>query len=69
MAGTPNTNGGNEYGSRVHQATGMVSAQARCNLGEALDRLIERADATGKSLDEIAMAVINRVIRFEQHCF
>jgi hypothetical protein len=64
MAGNPNGTG-DDFSDRVHQATGMVSAQARCNLAEALDRLIERADATGKSLDEIAMDVINRVIRFE----
>jgi hypothetical protein len=51
--------------NRVHQATVMVSTQAKCNLAEALDRLIERADATGKSLDEIAMDVLNGVIRFD----
>jgi hypothetical protein len=54
-----------DFSDRVYQATGMVATQARCNLAEALDRLIERADAMEKSLEEIAQDVIDRVIRFD----
>ena len=54
-----------DFSDRVYQATGMVATQARCNLAAALDRLIEHADRTGKSLEVVAQDVIDRVIRFE----
>jgi hypothetical protein len=59
-----NPNGGGLFSDRVHQATGMVSAQQGCNLAEALGRMIIRARATDRSLERTASDVIDRVIRF-----
>jgi hypothetical protein len=52
--------------SRVHQATGMISAQVHCGTGEALDRLKIRSAARGQTLDETARDVLDRVIRFDE---
>jgi len=50
---------------RVHQATGMISAQAECGLDEAVQLLIIRADATHESIEDMALDVIDGVIRFD----
>jgi hypothetical protein len=50
---------------RVHQATGMISAQADCSLEEALQLLIIRADAAQESIEDMALDVIDGVIRFD----
>ena len=50
---------------RVHQATGMISAQADCGLEEALQLLIIRADAAQESIEDMALDVIDGVIRFD----
>lgn len=49
---------------RVHQATGMVAAQLDCSTLEALGRLIVRANATNVSVEDVALDVIDRVLRF-----
>ena len=50
----------------VHQATGMIAAQAGCDVSEAFNRLKIRAAALGQTLDETALDVLDRVIRFDK---
>jgi hypothetical protein len=50
---------------RVHQAQGMVAAQLGCSMEEALGRLRVRADANGQALDELALDVLDGIVRFE----
>jgi len=50
----------------VHQATGMVAAQADCDVSEAFNRLKIRAAALDQTLDETALDVLDRVIRFNK---
>ena len=50
----------------VHQATGMVAAQADCDVSEAFNRLKIRAAALGQTLDELALDVLDRVVRFNR---
>ncbi len=50
---------------RVNQAAGMISVQAGCTTDEALLILRERAAATGESLDDLALATVERRLRFE----
>ena len=50
----------------VHHATGMIAAQADCDVGEAFNRLKIRAAALGQTLDEAALDVLDRVIRFSK---
>jgi len=49
----------------VHQATGMIAVQADCEISEAFDRLQIRAAATGQTLHQTALDVLERVIRFD----
>ncbi|WP_409156951.1 ANTAR domain-containing protein [Lacisediminihabitans sp. H27-G8] len=49
---------------RVHQATGMVIAQAGVSPAEALQRLCFYADAVGAPLDDVARQVVDRAISF-----
>jgi hypothetical protein len=56
---------GEHLGDRVHQATGMISAQAECDLTEALALLIVRAAELGQTLETTALDVIDGVIRFD----
>ncbi|MGO9872707.1 MAG: hypothetical protein ACLPVY_02820 [Acidimicrobiia bacterium] len=47
------------------QASGMVSVQADCNtFDEAIALMKDRAATDGRTLAQIATAVINRSIRF-----
>ncbi|MDQ1447716.1 MAG: hypothetical protein QOC79_687 [Actinomycetota bacterium] len=50
----------------VHQATGMVAAQADCDISEAFNRLKIRSAALGQTLDETALDVLDGVIRFNK---
>ncbi len=50
----------------VAHAVGMVSAQARCPVIEALDLMKARACVEHQTLDEVAEAVLNRTIRFTE---
>jgi hypothetical protein len=49
---------------RVHQATGMISAQADCSLDEAMQLLIIRANAAGESIEDMALEVLDHRVRF-----
>ena len=51
-------------GIRVAQASGMVAAQAGCSPDTALGLMRERAEATNISLNDIAVAVLERRTRF-----
>jgi hypothetical protein len=48
----------------VHQATGMVAAQAECTVAEALGRLIIRAEAMGQTLDLTALDILDDLVHF-----
>ncbi len=54
------------FGAAVHQATGMIAAQANCDIVEALNRLKIRAAAMGQSVNDTALDVLDRVIRFDK---
>jgi hypothetical protein len=49
----------------VHQATGMIAAQADCDVEEAMNRLVIRAAATGVSIEDLALDVLDRRVRFD----
>lgn len=55
---------GTEYSARVHEAEGMVSAQAACSFDDAIVLMKDRAATEGQTLDQIADAVLERSIRF-----
>lgn len=50
---------------RVAQAAGMVSVQAGCTPEEALAMMTTRATETGHTVEEIATAVVKRLLRFD----
>jgi hypothetical protein len=49
----------------VHQATGMISVQAGLPVEDALAQLRAHAFATGRELDEVAVDVVARRLRFD----
>jgi hypothetical protein len=51
--------------SHVAEATGMISVQAGCDVDEALQLLIIRAEAIGASLEDAALDVIDGILRFD----
>ena len=53
------------FSNDVHQATGMIAAQLQCDVDEAFARLRIRAAATNQTLQETALDVVGRVIRFD----
>jgi GAF domain-containing protein len=56
-----------QFGSRsVHQATGMVSVQMGISVNEALNRLVERAEAEMTPVEALAEDVVARRVRFEE---
>jgi len=55
-----------DYRAVVHQATGKVSAQLDCDVGEALLRLRGRAFSTGRPIDELAKEVVDGSVRFDE---
>jgi hypothetical protein len=48
----------------VHQATGMIVAQAQVSPPEAVDLLVEYAHATDRSVQETAVEVVERRLHF-----
>jgi len=52
------------YRLRVHQATGMVAAQAGCDVAAALARIVGYATEHGATVDDIADSVVARRLRF-----
>jgi hypothetical protein len=55
-----------DYRAVVHQATGMISAQLDCAMGEALVRLRGRAFASERDIDLIAAEVVTGELRFDE---
>jgi hypothetical protein len=52
------------YNMQIHQAAGIVSIQADCELEQSYVLMSDRATVAQVSLDDIALAVIDRSIRF-----
>jgi hypothetical protein len=55
-----------DYRAVVHQATGMISAQLNCAIGEALVRLRGHAFASDRPIDQVATDVVTRALRFDE---
>ena len=55
-----------DYRAVVHQATGMISAQLDCAIGEALVRLRGRAFAAERPIDLVAADVVTGELRFDE---
>jgi hypothetical protein len=53
------------YLLRFARATTLVAAQVRCSIDDATDLMIERCDADGGSLGDLAVDVIEGRIRFD----
>jgi hypothetical protein len=54
-------------GDDVARAAGVVVAQIGCRPFEALQILRAACDASGRPMDEIAVAVIERRVRFDHY--
>jgi hypothetical protein len=52
------------YSIHVAQASGIVSVQADCSISAAMVLLESRAQVTGLTLEEVALAVVNRETTF-----
>jgi len=55
-----------DYRAVVHQATGMISAQLDCSIGEALVRLRGRAFANERPIDLVAAEVVTGDLRLDE---
>lgn len=55
-----------DYRAVVHQATGMLSVQLDCEIGEALVRLRGHAFATQRPIDQVAADVVTGELRFDE---
>ena len=53
-----------DLADEVHQAQGMVSVQAGCSLDRALELMIDTAEATGETLQQIADEVVAMRVSF-----
>ena len=53
-----------ERSATVLQAEGMVSVQAACQVGDALQMMAERATVQGMTVEQVAQAVVDHQIRF-----
>jgi hypothetical protein len=53
------------WAPQVHQATGMIVAQAGVDTAEALRRLLDRAKATRRTVEETAVDVLEGRLRFD----
>lgn len=62
----PSLAGGWAHRAVVHQAAGMVAAQAGVDLAEALARLRARAFGDDRSIYDVAFDVVERRLRFEE---
>ena len=52
--------------AHVHQAAGMIAMQANCDVEEAFGRLAIRAAAMGQTVEDTALDVLDRLIRFDE---
>ena len=50
----------------IYQATGMIAAQTGCDIDEAFARLTIRAAAGGQSQHDLALDVLDHVVRFNR---
>jgi GAF domain-containing protein len=57
--------GGADFELVVHQASGMVAAQLGVTVGQALIRMQAHAFGNGRSLRDVARAVVGRDLRFD----
>lgn len=65
IRGVTSTNGSPfKHSIQVTQASGMVSVQAVCTCDEALTLMETRAAQTHHTLQEVAVAVLERSINF-----
>jgi hypothetical protein len=55
-----------DYRAVVHQATGMISAQLNCDVGEALVRLRGHAFGAERPIEQVAGDVVTGDLRFEE---
>jgi GAF domain-containing protein len=55
-----------DYRAVVHQATGMISAQLDCGIGDALVRLRGRAFGAERPIEEVASEVVTGQLRFDE---
>lgn len=60
------TNGSGRYSARVHQAQGMVAAQAICSMDQAIALMKDTAAATEMTLEHVAKEVLGRRARFDR---
>ena len=51
-------------GIHVHQASGMVAAQAECDIDEALQLMIIRAAALRVPLEDMALDILDHRVTF-----
>ena len=49
---------------RMSEASALLSIQAHCSFTEATALMKARARANGRTLEEVVIAVVERVIRF-----
>lgn len=49
----------------VHQAQGMVSAQAECTLERALELMTDTAEAADVTVEQLAVDIVERKVRFD----
>jgi GAF domain-containing protein len=54
-----------DHRAHVHQATGMIAAQLSTDVATALGRLRAFAWSRDRSIDDVAVAVVARTLRFE----
>lgn len=52
------------YGAQVHQASGMIMVQLGVTIDQAFSLLRARAFSTGRSLQDVAVDVVGRSLRF-----
>jgi AmiR/NasT family two-component response regulator len=55
------------YNREMHQAAGIVSIQADCELEQAYVLMSERAAVAHRSLGDIAQSVVDHSIRFGRY--
>jgi hypothetical protein len=60
------TNASPKPSLEVSRAVGVVSVQAGCRIEQAFVLMNERALAMNRTLDDIAVEVIDRVVRFDR---
>ncbi len=55
-----------ERAARIWQAQGVVSVQAGCSLDDAMWKILDRARIRHENIWQIAVAVMDHRIRFDQ---